>query len=50
MRKKIKRCMMKLSLNEKLSDLVGSASFDVNNNLKLTYNFNIGSKLQQLKL
>lgn len=29
------------SLNEKLSDLVGSASYDVNNNLKLKYNFNI---------
>ena len=36
------------SLNEKLSDLVGSASFDVNNNLKLTYNFNIDQNYNSL--
>ena len=29
------------SLNEKLSDLVGSSSYTVNENFKLNYNFSI---------
>ena len=31
----------KSSLNEKLSDLVGSSNFNLNENLKLNYDFSI---------
>ena len=31
----------KTSLNEKLSDLVGSVSYKLNNNFKLNYNFSV---------
>ena len=39
MKKKIKKCLQKTSLDEKLSDLVGSANFDINDKLNLNYNF-----------
>ena len=38
----------KTSLNQKLSDLVGSSSYDVNNNVKLNYNFALDQNFKDL--
>ena len=38
----------KTSLNEKLSDLVGSASYNINNKINLNYNFSIDQNYQEL--
>ncbi len=38
----------KTSLNEKLSDLVGSASYNINDKIKLNYNFSVDQNYQEL--
>ena len=44
MKKKIKKCQ-KSSLNEKLSDIVGSSNLKLNDNFELNYEFFFRSKL-----
>jgi LPS-assembly protein len=46
--KENKKMNDKTSLNEKLSDLVGSVSFDINEKLKLNYNFSLDQNYQDI--
>tara|TARA_B100000886_G_scaffold338063_1_gene300111 strand:+ start:200 stop:2596 length:2397 start_codon:yes stop_codon:yes gene_type:complete len=43
-----KKMPTKTSLDEKLSDMVGSTSFDINNNVKLSYNFAVDQNYNDL--
>ena len=46
--KENKKMPDKTSLNEKVSDLVGSASFDINKNINLNYNFSLDQNYSDL--
>ena len=46
--KENKKMPDKTSLNEKVSDLVGSASFDINKNINLNYNFSLDQNYNDL--
>ena len=45
--KENKKMPTKTGLDEKLSDLVGSSSFDINKNIKLSYNFALDQNYNQ---
>ena len=46
--KENKKMASKTSMDEKISDLVGSASYQINEKIKLNYNFNVDQNYQEI--